>query len=66
MSRQLSPERRKAVVLAACSGALAGLPAVLSGRHRVLLGFCIAVQLCLLTAAFLQLRKAVKKEKVRG
>jgi len=62
MSRNLSPERRKAVLCACAAACMAGLPTVL--RHHRAWMFCgIAVQMFFLVAAIVLLSKASQKDK---
>jgi hypothetical protein len=58
----LSPERRKAVVVASCCACMASGPVLLRGHH-VLLGFWLAFEILLIITAIALLAKATKKEK---
>ena len=53
---ELSPERRRVVVLCACVACFAGGPVLLKG-HPILLGVWIALMLATLIYAMVQLAK---------
>lgn len=53
---ELSPERRRVVVLCACVACFAGVPILLKG-HRILLGAWIALMAVTLIYAMVQLAK---------
>ena len=59
---QLSPQRRRVVVLCACVACFAGVPVLLKG-HPVLLGGWIALMVATLVYAMVQLAKLKREGK---